>query len=122
LKHILIVDDDADVLFVLKHILLSAGYVAHAAPSAAAARRELYERSFDLVLADGKLEDGTGFEVADLGVAQGAKALIVTGYAPAFSPDELDRYPYLTKPIRAPEILSAVEQAVGSAEIANERR
>jgi 3-keto-L-gulonate-6-phosphate decarboxylase len=36
------------------------------------------------VLADGKLADGTGFEVADLAAEQGAKTLIITGYALQF--------------------------------------
>ena len=70
---------------------------------------------YDLVLADGRLGDGTGFEIADLAKIQGAKALIITGCGMEFSGDELERHPYLIKTVRPIEIVKAIERLIASA-------
>jgi two-component system response regulator PilR (NtrC family) len=117
MKRILIVEDDQDVRFLLEHVLLAAGYAVESVETAADACAKLYGRPYDLVLSDGKLGDGVGFDVADVGVARGAKALIVTGYALTFSHEDIERHPFLIKPVRAPELVGAVTRMIGPADI-----
>jgi NtrC-family two-component system response regulator AlgB len=114
MKRILLVDDDKDVRFVIEHILLAAGYAVASVESAAQARSLLWSRPYDLVLADGRLGDGTGFEIADIGVAQGAKTLILTAYALTFTRGDLERHPYLMKPVRSVELVETVTDLIGS--------
>ena len=65
---------------------------------------------YDLVLADGRLDDGTGMMVAERVCESGGKALIITGYAFELPRDELGRFEYLLKPVRPGELLEAVER------------
>lgn len=61
---ILVVDDDASVLAMLRAVLRSEDYLITTAASAAEARKKLEERSFDLVLTDMRMETETaGFDV-----------------------------------------------------------
>ena len=102
MKRILLVEDDRDVRFILEHVLLTAGYAVDSVETASMARAHLGTRSYELVLADGKLGDGSGIEVADLAESQGAKALVITGFAMLFSKEELERHPYLPSPFGRP--------------------
>jgi CheY-like chemotaxis protein len=119
MKRILLVEDDKDVRFVLEHVLLTAGYVVDGTATAAQALFALGTHPYDLVLADGKLPDGTGFDVADIGTIQGAKALIITGHAMSFPERDLVRHPYLMKPVSPAEIVEAVQKLIGPAEAQN---
>ena len=111
MAHILLVEDDPEIGPLLQHILLGAGYSVDTAASCAGALALLHSgASYDLVLADGRLGDGTGFVVADEGQALGAKTLILTGYALQFSRHELERHPTIWKPVRRNELLAVVER------------
>jgi len=114
MKRILLVEDDRDVRFVLEHVLLAAGYAVDSVESASMARAYLGTRPYELVLADGRLGDGSGIEIADLADAQGAKALVITGYALMFAKEELERHPYLMKPVRAVELVDRIRGLIGA--------
>ncbi len=61
---ILVVDDDASVLAMLRAVLQSEGHSVIAATSAADARRKLESGHFDLVITDMRMETETaGFDV-----------------------------------------------------------
>jgi two-component system response regulator HydG len=113
MKRILLVEDDKDVRFILQHVLIAARYAVDSVETAATARAHLGARRYQLLLADGKLGDGSGIEVADLAAAQGAKTLIITGYAMQFPKGQLERHPYLMKPVRPVELVKAVEGLIG---------
>jgi DNA-binding response OmpR family regulator len=113
MKRILVVEDDEQVRFVMEHVLLAAGYAVDAVGNASLARFYLGTRPYDLVLADGRLPDGDGIEVADFAGEQGAKALIVTGYAMQFPMERLGRHPYLIKPVRPVELVERVRELIG---------
>jgi len=113
LSRILVVEDDADVRFIVEHILLEAGYEVDAAGTMNGGAELLGRRRYDLVLADGKLPDGTGLDIADMAVGKGIKALIVTGYAFTLPPDA-NRHEILLKPLRPREIVDAVERALAA--------
>lgn len=62
-KKILIVDDDADLSFVIRDLLESYGYQVTCAETAEAAFEFLAANAFQLILLDINLPDSTGFEV-----------------------------------------------------------
>jgi CheY-like chemotaxis protein len=109
---ILLVEDDPLVRPVMLHTLLAAGYRVDAAANAADARERLGSRSYDLVVTDGRLPDGSGLSIADEAKERGAKALVVTGHALRFVNADLGRHDYLLKPLRPAELISAVRQYV----------
>jgi two-component system, NtrC family, response regulator HydG len=109
---ILLVEDDTDVLLMLEHTLYAAGYEVDSVTTVAAAFSLLRRHSYELVLADGQLGDGTGMKLAERAVARGAKALIITGYAFTLPREELMRYPYLLKPVRPDELLAEIARVL----------
>jgi DNA-binding response OmpR family regulator len=114
MTRILLVEDDHDVRLLVEHVLLDAGYEVDATDSVAAGLGLLECRSYDLVLADGRLGDGTGMQVADRARELGdTPVLIVTGYAFDLPRNDLVRYEYLLKPVRPRELVAAVQRVLG---------
>ena len=62
-KNILIIDDDADLSFVITDMLESYGYNVTSAENAEQSFQLLGRMSFDLILLDINLPDSTGFEI-----------------------------------------------------------
>ena len=112
---ILLVEDEADVRLLLEHVLLAADYRVDCADTVEAACALLDSRTYELVLADGRLEDGTGMMVAEKAGELGIKALIITGYAFDLPKEQLGRYEFLLKPVRPSELLEAVERVLDPA-------
>lgn len=108
MARILLVEDDADLLLLLEHTLHAAGHEVDSVTTVAAANSLLRRHSYEVVLADGQLSDGTGMMVADAAAARGTKALIVIGYAFTLPREELVRYRYLPKPVRPDELLAEI--------------
>ncbi|HEX3954408.1 MAG TPA: response regulator [Stellaceae bacterium] len=115
MRHILLVEDDAELRLLLEHVLLGAGYRVDTTATVASARALLGYHNYDLVLADGRLEDGTGMMVAERAVDAGVRALIITGYAFDLPKEELGRFDFLLKPLKPSELLDAVERLLESA-------
>ena len=111
MSRILVVEDAAEVreLFVL--MLVGAGHAVESAGTFAGADALLDRHAYDLVLADGRLGDGTGIMVADKAVELGIGELILTGYAAQFG-DALEHHESLPKPVRIPELLAAIERVL----------
>ena len=112
---ILLVEDDADLRLLLEHVLLGAGYEVDSGESVHAALAQLDARAYDLVVADGRLPDGTGMTVAERAVEGGARALIITGYAFELPKEQLGRFEFLLKPVRPKELLEAVARILDGA-------
>ena len=110
---ILLVEDDPDVRPLIEHVLLGAGYSVDVAVGVSQARALLATGSYDLVLTDGRLPDGSGIEIADAAKARGIVAVIITGLAMQLGKDELGRHEYLLKPVRPAELLLAVRRYIG---------
>jgi DNA-binding response OmpR family regulator len=117
-RNILVVDDEEDILELVRFNLEREGYAVHCVESGEAALRKLKEQSFDLLLLDLMLPGMDGLEVArqikkDGGTqrlpvimltAKGEEADIVTGL-------ELGADDYVTKPF-SPRVLIARSRAV----------
>src|SRR6266705_2518391 len=108
MTRILLVEDDEDVRPMMERVLLSVGYQVDSVASVRSAVILLRRRSYDLVVADGRLPDGTGMMAADRAAEKGINTLIVTAYAFRLPKEELLRYPYLLKPVRPNELLLAI--------------
>jgi two-component system, NtrC family, response regulator HydG len=113
MTRILVVDDDEEVGRLLEHVLLGAQYEVDRTYAVAGASSQLERYSYELVIADARLPDGTGMDVADRATAKGAKALIITGYA--FMYPQLRGYDFLMKSVRPDELLREVARLLGSA-------
>jgi two-component system response regulator HydG len=115
MARILLVEDDPNVLMLLEHVLRGADHDVDLAATVRQARSYLEKRRYDLVVADGKLPDGTGMAVGDAARAVGIETLIITGYALHLPREELMRFEYLLKPLRPIELLNAIERKLDSA-------
>ena len=104
MPRILLVEDDRDVRFMVEHVLVDDGHKVDAAENMTGGLDLLQSGSYDLVLTDGRLPDGTGLEIADSAVEKGVKALVMTGYAFSFSARPDCPYEILLKPLRPREI------------------
>ncbi len=115
--HILVVDDDPNLLQVLKMRLLSGGYAVSTAAEAADVHRRLETQACDLVLLDLKLKDTDGIELMesihtdhpDLPV------IILTAYGTIQTAVDAMRrgaFSYLTKPFDGHELLIQVEKGL----------
>jgi two-component system, NtrC family, response regulator HydG len=109
---ILLVEDEYNVRVLLEHVLIDAGDEVDSTATVAEAKSLLDSVHYDLLLADGRLPDGTGMMLADQAEEGGIKALIITGYA--FQLAELGRYEFLMKPVRPAELVGAIERILGA--------
>jgi DNA-binding NtrC family response regulator len=114
MPRILLVEDDSDVRLLVEHVLLDADYEVDSAETLEAGLRALDRRVYDLVVADGRLADGTGMELADSARQRDIPTLIMTGYAfvLAASGVDLGQYDVLLKPISPEELLGSVAKAL----------
>src|ERR1700759_2472185 len=111
--HILVVDDETNVLITYRLILQQRGYEVSAAISSEEARQVLAEKPIDLLLCDLSLEkQESGFDVIDFARQRNAEmpAVLLTGYA---TPEANDRaqelgIPVLFKPIDIKELLQTI--------------
>jgi DNA-binding response OmpR family regulator len=76
----------------------------------AVATSMLNSQAFDLVVADLNLPDGSGLTVVEKAIGGGLKVLFLTGDGLALEPGSLAPYHYLLKPIRAAELIAAIER------------
>jgi two-component system, NtrC family, nitrogen regulation response regulator NtrX len=110
---ILVVDDEASVLFTYRMILEQQGYAATAAISCKEALEEVAKHDFDLLLCDLSLEErSTGFEVFDAARRRNAEVpcVLLTGYASTDAVEKAEKQgvTVLFKPIEIDEFLSTV--------------
>ena len=80
---ILLVEDDEEIGRLLEHVLIAALYEVDRTYAVAGACSHLESHSYDLVIADGRLPDSTGMDIAKVAAEKGTKVLIITEYEPA---------------------------------------
>src|SRR5437016_14649327 len=112
MPRILLVEDDADVRMVMQHVLIDEGHEVDVCGSVADGLDRLDREAYDLVIADGKLPDGNGMDVADRAREAGARALVVTAYAFTLPIAGRESYEILLKPLRPAELIAAVDAAL----------
>lgn len=115
MTRILLVEDDRDVRMLLEHVLRAGDYEVDGAATATEARSRLRSRSYDLVIADRFLDDGSGVAIADEAIDRGMKAFLITGDMFHVSRDDVERHEFLMKPVRPLELLRTVSRVLGAA-------
>lgn len=111
--HILVVDDEPNVLVTYRLILQQQGYTVSAAISSEEARTCLQKGGVDLLLCDLSLEkQQSGFDVIEFGrgIDPNLQTVLLTGYASVEANDraEQENIPVLFKPIDIQQLLQVI--------------
>jgi two-component system response regulator PilR (NtrC family) len=115
--HILIVDDEPDLLELLELPLLKMGLDVTRATSVAGAREQLTAKRFDLCLTDMRMPDGSGMHVVEH-IAQrklDVPVAVMTAYAStenAVAALKAGAFDYLHKPVSLDDLRSLVKSAL----------
>lgn len=115
---ILVIDDEKSLLEFLKLLLEEEGYSVREADSVASARAALADDSFDLILCDIMMPDGSGLDL--LKEIKGSSAsetavIMMTAYSSTKSAIEamkLGAYDYVPKPFDVDELKVIIQKAV----------
>ena len=111
--HILVVDDEPNVLVTYRLILQQQGYTVSAAISSEEARAALQKGGVDLLLCDLSLEkQQSGFDVIEFGrkLQPNLSAVLLTGYASVEANERAEKeyIPVLFKPIDIQQLLHVI--------------
>jgi DNA-binding NtrC family response regulator len=111
----LLVDDDAGFAGMLAKLAGEAGGEVLTCHTIAAARAQISQRSFDLVVLDNRLPDGTGYEFYPQILRRNAARVVVmiTGAPELSQAIELTRnglFDYLTKPVSAADFTALLHR------------
>jgi DNA-binding NtrC family response regulator len=122
---ILLVDDDRHILESMSDWLRSQGYELDATATYADALARLRSKSYDLVLADIRLQDGDGFDLLEQCRRNwpSSQVILMTGYGTPDGAIEAIRagaFDYLTKPLIDDELLMAIERALSQRTVLQE--
>jgi DNA-binding NtrC family response regulator len=114
-SHILVVDDEPNVLVTYRLILQQQGYEVSAALSSEEARQALTEHDIDLLLCDLSLEkQENGFDVIEFARRKHPElpTVLLTGYATPEANDRADELgiPMLFKPIDIKQLLQTISE------------
>lgn len=122
---LLLVDDDRHLAESMADWLRERGFRVETASGCRDAILILDKRTFDLVLADVRLEDGDGFDI--LGHCQknhpSVSVILITGYGTVESAVEAIRagaFDYLTKPLIDEELEMSIERALSQRKVVEE--
>src|SRR5687768_15565871 len=121
MKKIVVVDDEADICFLLKRFLSKNDFIVETAQNGKDGLALIESISPDLVMTDFRLGDITGTELLMTIKAKrpNVPVLIITGYSDikvAVNVMKLGAYDYITKPLFPDEILVTVKKAIADAE------
>jgi putative two-component system response regulator len=110
---VLIVDDDESVARLLELVLGAEGYECVRAGSIAQARARLFDGTFDVMLCDVGLPDGSGLDLVEEAITRNAHmaAVVVSGLDEVALADralKIGAYGYIVKPFSANDVLIGV--------------
>lgn len=107
---VLVVEDDRHVRRVMEDTFAEAGFEVEAVSNREAGLQLIKSGAFDIIVADGKLPDGTGMEIADAAWERDIPTLIVTAYAFDLLREKsnLASYNIIQKPLRPSQLMMAV--------------
>lgn len=115
-KHILIIDDDADLSFIISDMLESYGYTVTCAETGEQAFQLLSEHTYHLLLLDINLPDATGFELCQE-LRRVSTVPVIFASARTSETDRITGFDiggddYLPKPYSMKELLSRVNALI----------
>jgi DNA-binding response OmpR family regulator len=109
-QHILLVEDDPDLLSLLTEVLEDEGYRVSAASRRQEARSALRKGNIDLLIADSVLRGGNGDDVAKAAGRRGLSIIMMSGEPHRIARLSGGPLPFLPKPFRAAALLQLVKQ------------
>lgn len=120
-SRILVVDDEPDLRTLYELTLLREGYQVDTAESVAQALTALNAQTFDVVLTDMRLQDGSGLDVLGLLKTQGRpeRCVVITAYGSAenaVTSLKAGAFDYLTKPVDLRQFREVVATALREAQ------
>jgi len=123
--HLLLVDDDRHVLDSMADWLRGQGFEIDTAPGYTDALERLRQHTFDLVLADVRLQDGDGFDLLEQCRRNwpGSHVILMTGYGTADGAIEAihaGAFDYITKPLIDDELRMTIERALSQRSVLKE--
>ena len=115
-RHILVIDDEANMRHLLATLLTKQGYAVEAAADGAEGLRLASARDFDFILCDLKMPvmDGMGFLAGMREVGRTATVIMMSAYGTvdqAIETVKLGAYDYISKPFKVEEILLTLRKA-----------
>ncbi len=126
IPRVLIVDDEEAIRFVFHRFLADAGYDVSVAEHENAAKKVLSSNNFDVAVVDQILPGGqSGLDlVKDIKNMQPMCEVIMVSGFPDFGGESesigMDKFKFLTKPVKKDEIVRAVEEAAEKSKINRE--
>jgi len=125
--HLLFVEDDPLIRRALAEGLRAKGHRVREADGVGAAKASLSNETYDLVVTDWRLPDGSGFDVmADLDAIQpGIPVIVVTGHASVELAVEAMRrgaFTYVEKPVDTDALDAHVQKALETGDLRRENR
>ena len=124
MKHILIVDDEADIRSSLESILAEEGYAVASTGSAQEALALIRDVDYDVVLLDIWLPDGDGLEVLgkirEMGLSAPPEVVIISGHGTiesAVRATKLGAYDFLEKPLSLDRTLLLLKNATDARQL-----
>jgi len=118
MKSILVIDDDADMCFLLSRFLIKNGFHVDIAYSGLKGIEKFKEQNFDIVLCDfrlGSKKDGKDVLVEIKNISPSTIVIIITGYSDIRIAVEVIKHgahDYITKPIIPDEVLAILNNAL----------
>lgn len=115
MQRILLVEDDSSIVRSLTAFLAEEGFSATSAPGERRARELLCEESFDLLLVDISLADGSGFGVCAAAKERGLPVIFLTAFGDEGSVVtglDMGADDYIAKPFRPRELVSRIRSVL----------
>ena len=129
MKHVLIVDDEADIRSLLEEILSDEGYTVTASGSAVEALELIRDAEYDAVLLDIWLPDGDGLDVLgqvrELALPSPPEIIMISGHGTiesAVRATKLGAYDFLEKPLSLDRTLLMLKNAIEARQLRLDNR
>ena len=116
MKHILLLEDNREIVDLLSNLLMDSGYYVSTTTRVADATQILQKMKVDLFIADILLPDATAFAAIDEAKKRNVACLLMTGSWPHMAQLEANGELYLKKPFRLADLNSQVLQRIGPAD------
>lgn len=119
MKKVLLVDDDVTFTHIIERFLTRQGFAIYVAHTVRQGIQSLRENSYDLLLLDYRLPDGTGFDMLSARLEQGitSPAIMMTSFddvRTVVKAMRLGAFEYITKPVHHEELQLAITSALSS--------
>ena len=121
MARILVVEDSNDVQQLLCLALANEGHAAHGVETVAQGSSALEGGNYELLIADIRLPDGSGAELADRALTRGIEALLTTGHPEEMQLLERRGIGYLRKPFPMKDMVRLVARLVAKRRLGRAR-